>query len=296
MHKLVNVLRVTELEPGEAVERELALAHGRRAARQARRSCIVARRGRSARASPTSAPTRSCSRSSARPRSSTSFEELVRPHGIKELARTGRIGLARASQRRRSATVHSTSSANRTKGSRMATIHRDGNLDLLYGQGRRPRLRQPGPRPRAQPARLRRRRRGRPARGQLLAGGRRGGRASTVGTVAEAVRGAQLVVAPPSRPGAAARLRATTSRRTSSRAPRVLFAHGFNVHYGRIAPPAGHDVIMVAPKGPGHVVRRLFTEGSGTPALVAVAQDASGQRARPRARLRRRRSAPAAPG
>ena len=43
----------------------------------------------------------------------------------------------------------------------------------------------------------------------------------------------------------------------------VLFAHGFNVLYGRVAPAAGHDVIMVAPKGPGHVVRRLFTEGFG---------------------------------
>ena len=56
----------------------------------------------------------------------------------------------------------------------------------------------------------------------------------------------------------------------------VLFAHGFNVLYERIAPAAGHDVIMVAPKGPGHVVRRLFTEGYGTPALIAVQQDASG--------------------
>ena len=56
----------------------------------------------------------------------------------------------------------------------------------------------------------------------------------------------------------------------------LLFAHGFNVHYGRITPPEGHDVIMVAPKGPGHVVRRLYTEGYGTPAVVAVAQDASG--------------------
>ena len=56
-----------------------------------------------------------------------------------------------------------------------------------------------------------------------------------------------------------------------------MFAHGFNVHYGRIQAPAGHDVLMVAPKGPGHVVRRLFTEGLGTPAVVAVAQDASGQ-------------------
>jgi ketol-acid reductoisomerase len=56
----------------------------------------------------------------------------------------------------------------------------------------------------------------------------------------------------------------------------VLFAHGFNVHFGRITPAPGHDVIMVAPKGPGDIVRRLFTEGYGTPALVAVAQDASG--------------------
>ena len=56
----------------------------------------------------------------------------------------------------------------------------------------------------------------------------------------------------------------------------VLFAHGFNILYKRIAPDAGHDVIMVAPKGPGHVVRRLFTEGYGTPALIAIEQDASG--------------------
>ena len=97
----------------------------------------------------------------------------------------------------------------------------------------------------------------------------------SVATVGDAVQGAQIVslllpdqvqpavydagVAPNLADGAA-----------------VLFAHGFNVHYGRIAPPAGHDVIMVAPKGPGHIVRRLFTEGYGTPALVAVAQDASG--------------------
>ncbi len=57
----------------------------------------------------------------------------------------------------------------------------------------------------------------------------------------------------------------------------LLFAHGFNVHYGRIQPPAGHDVVMVAPKGPGHIVRRLYEDGFGTPALVSVAQDASGR-------------------
>jgi ketol-acid reductoisomerase len=97
-----------------------------------------------------------------------------------------------------------------------------------------------------------------------------------VRSVPDAVRGAQLVVflvpdgaqpsvyenevAPNLEPGAA-----------------LLFAHGFNVHYGRITPPAGHDVIMVAPKGPGHIVRRLYEEGYGTPAVVAVAQDASGR-------------------
>jgi ketol-acid reductoisomerase len=56
----------------------------------------------------------------------------------------------------------------------------------------------------------------------------------------------------------------------------LLFAHGFNILYGRIQPAEGHDVIMVAPKGPGHIVRRLYTDGLGTPALIAVAQDASG--------------------
>jgi ketol-acid reductoisomerase len=56
----------------------------------------------------------------------------------------------------------------------------------------------------------------------------------------------------------------------------VLFGHGFSVHYGEVAPPPGVDVAMVAPKGPGHLVRRQYTEGSGVPGLIAVAQDATG--------------------
>src|SRR3954465_15796810 len=96
-----------------------------------------------------------------------------------------------------------------------------------------------------------------------------------VGTVAEAVKGAQVVailvpdhlqkevwdndVQPNLEPGAA-----------------VLFAHGLNIHFGRIAVPEGHDVIMVAPKAPGHRVRELYESGAGTPSLVAIAQDASG--------------------
>jgi ketol-acid reductoisomerase len=156
----------------------------------------------------------------------------------------------------------------------MATIHREGNLDLLSGkvavigygsQGHAHALNlhdsgvdvEVGLRD------------GSPSRAAAEEAGLR------VGTVAEAVADAQVVslllpdqvqpgvyeedVAPNLSPSAA-----------------LLFAHGFNVHYGRIAPPAGHDVIMVAPKGPGHIVRRLFEEGFGTPAIVAVAQDASG--------------------
>ena len=68
----------------------------------------------------------------------------------------------------------------------------------------------------------------------------------------------------------------------------VLFAHGLNIHFGRIVPPAGHDVIMVAPKAPGHRVRELYESGAGTPGLVAVHQDASGHALDARARLRRR--------
>ena len=56
----------------------------------------------------------------------------------------------------------------------------------------------------------------------------------------------------------------------------LAFAHGFNVRFGRIAPPDGVDVIMIAPKGPGHLVRRTYTEGGGVPALIAVEQDATG--------------------
>ena len=97
-----------------------------------------------------------------------------------------------------------------------------------------------------------------------------------VATVQDAVQGAQLVsillpdqvqpqvwhdwIEPHVDPGAA-----------------VLFAHGFNVLYGRVAPGESHDVIMVAPKGPGHIVRRLFAEGYGTPALIAVDRDTSGR-------------------
>jgi ketol-acid reductoisomerase len=57
----------------------------------------------------------------------------------------------------------------------------------------------------------------------------------------------------------------------------LFFAHGFNIHFSQILPPKDVDVVMVAPKGPGHLVRRVYTEGGGVPCLVAVHQDASGK-------------------
>jgi ketol-acid reductoisomerase len=61
-----------------------------------------------------------------------------------------------------------------------------------------------------------------------------------------------------------------------SKGKTLMFAHGFNIHFNEIKPPADIDVSMIAPKAPGHRVRELFTEGVGVPALVAIAQDASG--------------------
>jgi ketol-acid reductoisomerase len=97
-----------------------------------------------------------------------------------------------------------------------------------------------------------------------------------VGTVAEAVKGAQVVAfLLPDQVQKRVYEEDVAANLADDAA--LVFAHGFNVHYGRIQAPTGHDVLMVAPKGPCHVVRRLFTEGLGTPAVIAVAQDASGQ-------------------
>src|SRR5947209_2285159 len=157
----------------------------------------------------------------------------------------------------------------------MATIHRDGDLELLDGKVAVVGF---GSQGHAHALNLHDSgvdvhvglRTGSPSRAAAEEAGLK------VGTVAEAVKGAQVVallvpdhlqkgvwdddVAPNLEPGAA-----------------VLFAHGLNIHFGRIETPAGHDVIMVAPKAPGHRVRELYVSGAGTPGLVAIAQDASGR-------------------
>jgi ketol-acid reductoisomerase len=157
----------------------------------------------------------------------------------------------------------------------MATIYREGDLDLLSGKVA---VIGYGSQGHAHALNLR-------DSGVEVQVGLREGSASKeaaedagleVRSIPDAVRGAQVValllpdhvqkqvwdelVAPNLEPGAA-----------------LLFAHGLNIHFGRIAPPEGHDVIMVAPKAPGHRVRELFVGGAGTPGLVAVHQDASGR-------------------
>ena len=156
----------------------------------------------------------------------------------------------------------------------MATIHRDGNVDLLSGNVA---VIGYGSQGHAHALNLR-------DSGVEVCVGLREGSSSrapaeaaglAVGTVAEAVRGAQLVsiLLPDQVQPAVYEAEITPNLEPGAG---LLFAHGFNVHFGRIQPPPGNDVIMVAPKGPGHIVRRLFEQGYGTPALVAIAQDASG--------------------
>jgi ketol-acid reductoisomerase len=157
----------------------------------------------------------------------------------------------------------------------LATIHREGNVDLLAGKVA---VIGYGSQGHAHALNLR-------DSGIEVEVGLRAGSPSAeaaedaglpVSTVGDATRGAQVVavlvpdhvqkgvyeeeIEPNLEPDAA-----------------LLFAHGLNVHFGRIAPASGHDVVMVAPKAPGHRVRELYESGAGTPGLVAVHQNASGQ-------------------
>lgn len=96
-----------------------------------------------------------------------------------------------------------------------------------------------------------------------------------VATVAEAVAGADVVVilAPDQVQRLVYRDEIEPNLKDGAA---LVFGHGFNIRFGYIKPAAGHDVIMVAPKGPGHLVRREYVDGRGVPVIVAVEQDASG--------------------
>jgi ketol-acid reductoisomerase len=119
---------------------------------------------------------------------------------------------------------------------------------------------------------------------EVIVGQRPGGagynRAKDMGfepvAVAEAVKKAQVVQILVPDQTQAALYEAEISPQLSS-GKMLMFSHGFNIHYGQIVPPPDVDVAMVAPKGPGHLVRREFEKGAGVPSLVAVHQDATGR-------------------
>jgi len=96
-----------------------------------------------------------------------------------------------------------------------------------------------------------------------------------VTTVAEAVKQADItmILLPDEKQADVYKAEIGPNLKTGSA---LAFAHGFNIHFKQIMPPANVDVFMVAPKGPGHLVRRVFTQGGGVPDVFAVEQDASG--------------------
>ncbi|MBP2653993.1 MAG: ilvC [Firmicutes bacterium] len=97
-----------------------------------------------------------------------------------------------------------------------------------------------------------------------------------VGTVSEAVAGADIVMIllPDEKQGQVYRDHIAPNLKAGAA---LAFAHGFNIHFSQIVPPENVDVFMVAPKGPGHLVRRVYTEGMGVPCLIAVHQDYTGK-------------------
>ena len=131
-------------------------------------------------------------------------------------------------------------------------------------QGRDHRLRQPGARPRAQPQGLRGRRPRRAARREQVGPEGAGRRSARPVRGRRRARGGRHHGPHPGRE-AAEDLRGGDRPRASSRGKALFFAHGFNIHYGQIRPPPEVDVILIAPKAPGHMVRRLYQQGQGTP-------------------------------
>jgi len=98
----------------------------------------------------------------------------------------------------------------------------------------------------------------------------------TVKPVEDAIKGADLVMVLVPDEHQAKLYRETIASNIKKGAT-LAFAHGFNIHFGQIEPRADLDVIMIAPKGPGHLVRSTYTQGGGVPTLIAVHQDASGK-------------------
>ena len=226
-----------------------------------------------------------------RPEELDAFEELVRPHGVRELARTGRIGLKRPGADKRGRR-HQSPNAKGTE--LMVEVIKTGDVGLLSGKVA---VLGYGSQGHAHALNL-------ADSGVDVVVGLRAGSSSRaaaeeaglkVTDVPDAVRDAQIVsfLVPD---GSQAALYRDEVAPNVRRARRCSSRTASRSTTGCVEPAATNDVIMVAPKGPGHIVRRIFEEGYGTPALIAVAQDASRQRARPRSRVRGRHRRRRAPG
>ena len=284
LFKLINVVKITELDP-RRLGRARAAARPRcgAAPRRGARSSSWCRSSR-ARSSP-SAPTRITVSLDGHPDKLDDFEELLRGYGIVELQRTGRVALPKLDRE--------CAPARRQGKGQLNGRHR-----VLRGGRRSRRSSRAARSPSSATAR-----RATPTRstckdsGVDVRVGLREGSASTAKAEAAGLRvlsdrrrrrRGRRHHDPAARHRAEGDLRGRHRRPTCRRATPLAFAHGFNIRFGRIAPAEGVDVIMVAPKGPGHLVRRTYVEGGGVPCLIAVAQDATGKAQELALSLRRR--------
>ena len=283
IHKLVNVLRVTELVAGEAVERELLVVRVQTPPER-RAELVTTAEALGGRLLDVGTGRRR-PRADRDARGLDAFHELCHPYGIVDLVRTGRIGVPRASAKRKAprrlAAIYVSRGCTlpppeRTQRWRRSSETAISQLPRRDGGGRR--LRQPGPRPCAQPPGE--------ASGVRVAVGLREGSSSwtrpkrpgsTCGrSRTPSGRAARLAAAP--RPGAAAGVHRVRPAVARARGGRCLFAHGFNVLYGRVAPAAGHDVVMVAPRA------LVTSSGACSPKATDARRSSPSSRTRPGAR------------
>ena len=301
LNKLINVIKIVEQDAANSVSRELALIKVRADA-GTRSQVIEAVNLFRAKVVDVSNESLTIEATGTQEK----IEALLRvlePYGIREIVQSGVVSLARGPARHRhrqisirqdgrqreSARINeSRSRANQESPGRKNSEwnkqvavddvlrRRRGPVDHPGPQGRCHRLRQPGARAFAVAAGLRRRGESRSAR-RLKVPREGRGAGPEVDTPDEVAKWADVIMllAPDT-----AQAEIFTQRHRAAPArdgDALFFGHGLNIHFGLIKPPANVTVGMVAPKGPGHLVRRQFVDGKGVPCLIAVDQDPKGR-------------------
>ncbi len=287
LDKLVNVVSITELDPARGRRARAAARH--RGGRPETRGQVIQLVGVFEGKIVDVGQDRLTVMLAGAPSSSTTSRTSSAATGS-WLQRTGRVALPKLDRSDRAPRPRAARATRKRRLNQMAKLYYENDADCRphrQPQGCRHRLRVAGPRPRAQPRRVGRRRAGGAARRVLVTAQGRGGRpAGDLG--GRRRRRGRRDHDPAPRHRAGGRLRGRDRARISSDGDALFFAHGFNIRFGQITPPPEVDVAMVAPKGPGHLVRRTYTEGGGVPSLVAVAAGRLRQGPRPRALLRER--------